>query len=169
MVQKGARTCLRRGIALDPHTERFVKTLSALGHETSVLELPVRTATAQDAAVAVGAELRQIAKSLLFRAGDQPILAIIAGHNRVDTNKLAGLVGTKIRFADASFAVSATGYPVGGVPPFGHPRPLPTFIDEELLTCNIIYAGAGSPNSLFTVRPQQLLALTGGQAADIKR
>jgi len=152
----------------DPYARRFAQTLKALGYEAEILQLPAGTATARDAAAAVGSDLGSIAKTIVFRAGDEPILVIAAGHNRVDTKKLASLTGTKVRIASPESTAIATGYPVGGVPPFGHPKPLRTFIDEDLLTCELIYAGAGSPCALFALRPDELLKLTGGTPADIK-
>lgn len=154
---------------MDPGTQRFIEALRSLGYEPRILELPAGTATAREAAAAVGTDLRQIAKTLLFQAGEEPFLVIAAGHNRVDTRKLAAMLGGKVRMADPKFTTGVTGYPVGGVPPLGHPRPLKTFIDEDLLACDVVYAGAGSPHTLFPVKPKELLDLTGGKPADIKR
>ena len=112
---------------------RVQETLDGLGIHTEVIEFSESTRTSQEAADAVGASVAQIAKSLVFRAGEEFILVIASGKNRVNEKKLKALVGVKIKKAHPDQVREATGYAIGGIPPVGHSTPLRTFIDEELL------------------------------------
>ncbi|GIV59981.1 MAG: prolyl-tRNA editing protein [Rhodothermaceae bacterium] len=135
------------------------------------MELPDSTRTAQDAARAIGCTVAQIAKSLIFRgeqSGD-PILVIASGANRVDTAKLARYAGEPVRRADADFVRERTGFAIGGVPPVGHTEPVTTFIDEELLQYEVVWAAAGTPHAVFRLRSSELQQLTGGQIRDVKQ
>lgn len=126
--------------------------------------MPASTRTAAEAAAAVGCTVGQIIKSLIFRTTthDAPILVLASGANRVDETRLAELVGAPIAKADAAFVRMHTGYAIGGVAPVGHPQPLRTFIDADLLVYEQLWAAAGTPNSVFALRPDDLQMLTDG-------
>jgi prolyl-tRNA editing enzyme YbaK/EbsC (Cys-tRNA(Pro) deacylase) len=137
-----------------------------LGHPVSTF--PEGTRTATDAAAAVGCDVAQIVKSLVFRrAGGAALLVLASGRNRVDEGKVEALVGEPVGKADAAFVRAATGFAIGGVPPAGHPEPLETLVDADLLDHDVLWAAAGTPRTVFPVGPQELLALTGGRVGDI--
>lgn len=137
-----------------------------LGHPVSTF--PDGTRTAADAAAAIGCDVAQIAKSLVFRrAGGAPLLVVASGVNRVDEAKVAALVGEPIGKADAAFVRGATGFAIGGVPPAGHAQPIETLVDEDLLGHDEIWAAAGTPRTVFPLTPSELLAMTGGRVADV--
>jgi prolyl-tRNA editing enzyme YbaK/EbsC (Cys-tRNA(Pro) deacylase) len=119
-----------------------------------VRELPQSTRTAQDAAAAVGCELGQIVKSLVFVADGEPVMCLCAGDRRVDT----ALLGTDVRAARAEEVRDATGFAIGGVPPLGHDRPLRTVVDESLRRFDTIWCAAGTPNAVFAVGTEALIA-----------
>ena len=137
-----------------------------LGHP--VREFPDGTRTAVDAANAIGCEVAQIVKSLVFRrAGGAPLLVVASGANRVDETKLQALAGEPVGKADAAFVRAATGFAIGGVPPAGHPQPVETIVDEDLLALGEIWAAAGTPRTVFALTPAELVAMTGGRVADV--
>lgn len=154
---------------LSASAQRVQDVLTQLGIVGTVVTLPASTRTAPEAAAAVGCQVGQIAKSLVFRAtsSDTPILVIASGANRVNEARLAELVGEPISKADAAFVRAHTGYAIGGVAPVGHPRPLRTFIDADLLTYAEIWAAAGTPNSVFALAPADLPRMTGGEVATL--
>ena len=121
--------------------------------------------------MAIGCTVGQIAKTLVFRArqSDRAVIVIASGANRVDEKAVAARLGERIGRADADFVRERTGYAIGGVPPVGHPAPLPTFIDRDLLAYDVIWAAAGTPNAVFSLRPADLVALTSGKVADIRQ
>ncbi len=139
-------------------------------HDASgqVRELDASTRTAAEAAEALAVEVDQIAKSLIFRAGDDGVLVIAAGGNRVDTQKLKNHLGVKIRRADADWVKAVTGFPIGGVPPVAHSSPLKIFIDQDLQRFDILWAAAGTPHAVFPTTCDELARLTGGQLLEIK-
>jgi len=143
---------------MKPANERFVAAVASLGITPEVNIYPEGTRTAVDAAAAVGCDVAQIVKSLVFMAGDSPILALTSGANRVDTAKLGELVGASIGRANADDVREATGYAIGGTPPFGHTNQLRTFIDEDLLAHATVWAAAGTPDSCFPLSPTDLIA-----------
>ena len=120
-----------------------------------VREFPAGTRTAADAAAAIGCEVGAICKSLVFRVGDEPLLVIASGANRVDEQRFDAVK------ADASFVREHTGYAIGGVPPYGHARPLRTILDEDLLAYETVWAAAGSPTSVFPIAPGELVRRAG--------
>ena len=148
-----------------------LKIQSVLGEGFEVLEFETSTRTAADAAAAIGCSVGQIAKSLIFRAVDsgRPVLAIASGSVRVDEKRLSELLGEKIGRADAEFVREQTGFAIGGVPPVGHRRASVIFIDETLLGFETIWAAGGTPNSVFRLRPDDLVRLTGGTIASIAK
>lgn len=142
--------------------------LARLGLDSQVLEFPTSTRTAKDAADTLGTTVAQIAKSLVFVAGEEPILIVASGKNRVSEKKLEDHLGVKIKRADAERVREATGYVIGGVPPVGHVRPLRTFVDEDLMVYPEIYAAAGTPRAVFRLKPDDLLRITQGTLMDLK-
>jgi len=148
--------------------ERVQAALSAAGVAARIEEFPASTRTAQDAATAVGTRVGQIVKSLVFLAGDAPVLALVSGANQLDTARLAVLTGASIGKADADAVRQATSYSIGGVPPTGFPAPIPTFIDRDLLQFDVVWAAAGTPRHVFPIAPQELVRVTGGSVVDLK-
>ena len=147
-------------------TARHVQTL--LGSDYQVVEFEHSTRSAADAAKAIGCEVRQIAKSLVFRqADDSPVLIIACGDNRVDEQKAAAVIDNVLYRADADFVKSNSGYSVGGVAPVGHRVPPIIILDHHLEKLDIIWAAAGTPNSVFRLTPKQLASLTFGTFEDI--
>jgi Cys-tRNA(Pro) deacylase len=152
---------------LKPAAQRVQDALRARGLEVEVIEFAETTRTSAEAAAAIGCEVAQIAKSLVFTAGGAPVLVIASGVNRVDTRKLAEAAGGKAERADAEVVRGATGFAIGGVPPVGHATPLPVFIDRDLLALGRIYAAAGTPNAVFPLTPDDLVRITGGRVVDL--
>jgi Cys-tRNA(Pro) deacylase len=151
-----------------PATENLRAALDRLGIEREVIELAVDARTSQQAADALGVAVAQIAKSLVFTVNQGPVLVIASGANRVDESKLGRLAGGKVRRADPDTVKQATGYRIGGVAPFGHPAPLPVYIDPDLLQYELIYAAAGVPECVFPLTPDELVRGTGGRVEDLK-
>ena len=155
---------------LSGSAQRVQEALKALGFELHVLELQQNTRTAPEAAQAVGCQLGQIVKSLVFkgvRTGN-PILAIVSGANRADEAKLAALLGEPVAKADANYVRQRTGFVIGGVAPVGHTEPLRILIDQDLMQHGQIWAAAGTPHALFCLTPADLVSMTGGQVAELK-
>lgn len=150
---------------LPPAAQKVQDTLQSLGYACQVIEMTDSTRTAADAARAVGCTVGQIAKSLIFqtRKSKRPILVIASGANRVDEKQLGSIVGEKIGKASADFVRQVTGYAIGGIPPLGHKTPIQTYIDQDLLQYQTIWAAAGTPHTLFKVSPEDLVHMTGGQ------
>jgi prolyl-tRNA editing enzyme YbaK/EbsC (Cys-tRNA(Pro) deacylase) len=147
--------------------ERFTEAANELGIEPQIRRFPEGTKTAADAATAIGCELAQIVKSLVFMAGDRPVIAFTSGANRVDPAKLARVAGeTSARRATPEEAREATGFAVGGTPPFGHPQPVHSYLDPTLLAFQEVWAAAGTPDSVFPLTPSELQKATGAETAD---
>lgn len=155
---------------LPPAAERVARRLAELGHGGPVRIMPESTRSAAEAAVALGCEIAQIAKSIVFRAktSGRAVLVIASGVNRVDEKKVARLVGETLGRADADFVRSTTGYAIGGVPPLAHDTQPVVAIDEDLLTLGDIWAAAGTPRAVFPLKAEDLEKLTGGMVADVK-
>jgi prolyl-tRNA editing enzyme YbaK/EbsC (Cys-tRNA(Pro) deacylase) len=138
--------------------------LIAIGMQLEVIELPDSTRTSLEAAQALGCQVGQIAKSIIFQAipSQRPILVIASGSNRVNEKVIAALIGEVIGKADADFVRQRTGFVIGGVPPVGHTERLETFIDQDLLQYREIWAAAGTPHAVFRLTPDDLLRMTGG-------
>lgn len=155
---------------LSPSAQRVQQALQRLDLDLRVVELPDSTRTAEQAAAAIGCQVGQIAKSLVFRAAesDRPVLVIASGANRVNEKAIGALLGEKIVKADADFVRQRTGFAIGGVPPVGHSEPLTTFIDQNLLNYPEIWAAAGTPHAVFRLNAADLLRATGGRVAAIK-
>jgi prolyl-tRNA editing enzyme YbaK/EbsC (Cys-tRNA(Pro) deacylase) len=146
---------------------RFEEWLRSAAVELEVRRFPQGTRTAEDAARAIGCQVGQIVKSLVFTANGRPVIALVSGANRVDTGKLAEAAGGPVGRADADIARSATGYAIGGVPPFGHATALPVFMDRDLLTYEVVWAAAGRPDAVFPIPPARLRELSGGIVTDL--
>jgi prolyl-tRNA editing enzyme YbaK/EbsC (Cys-tRNA(Pro) deacylase) len=155
---------------LKPSAQRVQDAIHARGFSNQVVELADSTRSAAEAATAVGCEVAQIAKSLVFqgKTSGKAILIIASGANRVNEKVVAAHLGEKLTRPDADFVREQTGFAIGGVPPLGHAQPLLTLIDEDLLTLASIYAAAGHPNALFPLTPAELVQMTGGQVISIK-
>ena len=156
---------------LTASAQRVQDALTAHGVDCQVVELAASTRTAQEAAEAVGCEVGQIVKSLIFRGkqSGRAVLVLASGANRVDEQKLRDLLGEKVTKPNADFVRAQTGYAIGGVPPLGHVQPLETFIDEELLQYDEIWAAAGTPHAVFRLRAEDLQRVTDGRVVEIKR
>jgi prolyl-tRNA editing enzyme YbaK/EbsC (Cys-tRNA(Pro) deacylase) len=155
---------------LSSSAQKVQQALDRLGLSLQVVELPGSTRTAAEAAQAVGCQVGQIVKSLVFKAkrSERPILVIASGQNRVDEKRLEALIGEPLGKADADFVRQRTGFVIGGVPPVGHLEKLETYIDRDLIQFDELWAAAGTPHAGFRLQPAELLQMTGGQVADIK-
>lgn len=147
---------------------RVADALAQLGIQVEITEFAESTRTAEEAAAAVNSTVGQIVKSLVFLAGEQPVLAMVSGANRVDTAKLAQVAGGPISRANADLVRAATGFSIGGVPPVGHTTPLATFLDRDLLRYPLVWAAAGTPNAVFPIAPDELQRITGATVADLR-
>lgn len=156
---------------LSPSARRVQDILDGIGLGHRVIEHEQSTRTSQEAADAVGCAVGQIAKSLIFRARTtgQPVLVIASGANRVDEKAVAALIGERIERADPEFVRAKTGFAIGGVPPLGHAEPPLVLIDDDLLAFDTIWAAAGTPNAVFRLTPDQLVSMTGGRPAQVKK
>ena len=156
-------------MTLSPSAQKVQEALKALGFpHLRVVELPASTRTAEEAAKAVGAEVGQIVKSLVFVGEKGAYLFLVSGQNRLDLGKAQALVGSPLRRATPEEVRALTGFAIGGVPPVGHNTPLPAFLDRDLLAYPRVWAAGGTPRALFALTPEELLALTGAQVADLK-
>ena len=155
---------------LSSSAQRVQEALKVLGLELQVVELQETTKTSADAARAVGCEVGQIAKSLIFKGQrtQRPILVIASGSNRVNEKRVGELISEPLGKADADFVRQKTGFVIGGVPPVGHAEKLEVFIDEDLLRYSEIWAAAGTPNAVFKLTPSDLVRMTEGRVIGIK-
>ena len=141
-----------------------------LGLAVRPREFSESTRTAADAALAIGVDLGQIVKSLVFSVDGEVVVALVSGDNQLDETKLAEVAGGEQAWReDADTVREATGFPVGGVPPFGHREPLRVFIDEDLLQYDELWAAAGTPHVNFSLTPQELVRVTGAAVADLRK
>jgi prolyl-tRNA editing enzyme YbaK/EbsC (Cys-tRNA(Pro) deacylase) len=155
---------------LSPSARKVQAALTAFGLELQVVELPGSTRTAVEAAQAVGSQVGQIVKSLIFKTKRtaRPVLVLASGANRVDERKVEGLLGEPLGKADADFVRQHTGFVIGGVPPVGLSEPLAAFVDEDLMGHAELWAAAGTPHAVFRLKPTELVRVTGGQVVDLK-
>ncbi len=156
--------------ALSPSAQRVQDALRALGFTYEVTESAQATRTAAEAARAVGCEVGQIAKALVFRTAQRgrAVLVIASGANKVNEWRIGVVLKEALEKAPAAFVREHAGFTIGGVPPVGHARPLETFIDEDLLGHETIWAAAGTPNALFRLAPADLVRMTGGRVVKVK-
>jgi len=139
--------------------------------DVKVVEFAQTTRTAQEAALAIGCEVGQIAKTLIFKTKTtgQPVCVIASGTNRVDEKKVEALVGESIEKPDADFVLRHTSFVIGGVPPVGYSLSLKPLIDEDLVTFQEIWAAAGTPFAVFNITPINLIEITGGRVVTVKK
>ena len=150
------------------NVERVVAAAAHAGLRIEVERFPEGTRTAADAARAVGCEVAQIVKSLVFIADGDPVLALVSGANQLDPDRLAAALGArKARRATGEEARAATGYAIGGVPPFGHLADLTVVVDRHLLSHERLWAAAGLPDAVFAVAPADLVRASGGRVGDV--
>ncbi len=155
---------------LPPNAEKVARAATALDLSIKVQIMAQSARTAQEAATACGCLVDQIVKSLIFRVhpGNKPILLLVSGANRVNEAKIAQTVGGAIERPDAKYVRQTTGFAIGGIPPFGHPLPMETLMDEELLAHGIVWAAAGTPLAVFAVDPKQLQKATGARLVSVR-
>ncbi len=156
--------------SLSASAQKVQDALETLGGEFQVIELPGSTRTAVEAAQAIGVQVGQIVKSLIFKTKHthRPILVIASGSNRVKEKKIEALIEEPLGKADADFVREQTGFVIGGIPPVGHPHPIQTFIDKDLLQYDVIWAAAGTPHAVFRLTPTELVRITDGTLTDIQ-
>lgn len=144
---------------------RVAEAAAALGLDIRVVELPDSARTAEEAAAACGCAVAEIVKSLVFRGATsgKPVLLLVAGSNRVDEAVVAGPIGEALERMPGKEVREATGFAIGGIPPFGHATPLAVFIDEDLLAHDRVWAAAGTPHAVFAVAPRALAEAVGAR------
>ncbi len=157
------------GMPLQQSARKVQEALAAGGFTNTVIELPDSARSAADAAAAVGCDVAQIVKSLVFRAREsgRSVLVVASGSHRVDERRVAAVVGEEIEKATAEFVRERTGFAIGGVPPLGHAHPPVAVVDEALLAHPRIWAAAGHPRAVFALTPAELVAMTGGTVARV--
>lgn len=153
-----------------PSAQKVQQALKERGFQNQVIEFQSPTRTSAEAAQAVGCQVGQIAKSIVFRGKqtDRPILVIASGINRVNENKIEEWISEPLGKADANYVRAKTGFVIGGVPPIGHLEKMIVLIDEDLLKHEEIWAAAGTPNAVFKLTPSDLVKMTGGRVVAIK-
>jgi Cys-tRNA(Pro) deacylase len=155
---------------LHPNTLRVIAAAREAGLEITTRRFPEGTKTAADAAAAIGVVVGQIVKSLVFGVDNEIVMALVSGSNQLDEKKLAAAVGgSKCSRVDADAVRAATGYPIGGVPPFGHSTQLRVFVDPDLLQYDEVWAAAGTWNDNFGANPNDIVRVAGGVVTDLKR
>jgi len=153
-----------------PNVIRVVEAARGHGLEITPRRFPEGTKTAADAAAAIGCEVGQIVKSLIFGVDDRVVLAYVSGSNQLDEQKLAAAAGgERCHRVDADVVRAATGFPIGGVPPFGHATALDVFIDPDLLGYDEVWAAAGTWHDVFALAPQALVTASRGTVVDLRR
>lgn len=152
-------------------TERVATALHEHGIDREIITFDTSTRTAADAAAALGCDVAQIVKSLVFRGAtsDRPVLVVASGAGRVDETLVAEAVGEPIAKADAAFVRDRTGFAIGGVAPLGHREPPIVVVDEDLLALDVLWAAAGAPNAVFTLAPDELVQISGGKVARVRQ
>jgi Cys-tRNA(Pro) deacylase len=155
---------------IHPNVVRVTAAAKERGLEISTRRFPEGTKTAADAAAAIGVTVGQIVKSLVFGVDNEIVMALVSGSNQLDEKKLAlAAGGAKCARVDADAVREATGYPIGGVPPFGHSTQLRVFVDPDLLQYDEVWAAAGTWNDNFGAAPADIVRVSGGLVTDLKR
>ena len=153
-----------------PNVARVIQAARERGLEITTKRFPEGTKTAQDAANAIGVSVGQIVKSLVFAVDGEVVMAFVSGANQLDEKKLAlAAGGMKCSRVDADVVREATGFPIGGVPPFGHTKQLRVFVDPDLLQYDEVWAAAGTWNDNFGANPNDIVRVAGGVVTDLKR
>ncbi len=157
-------------ITLSPSAQKIQNLLNSLGYSYQVIEHAESTRTAQEAADRANCELGQIVKSLIFmgKESKKPILVLTSGANRVDEKLISGYANESIGRADANFVRDVTGFAIGGVPPIGHAKKMETYLDEDFLNYQTIWAAAGTPNAIFELKTDDLQKMTNGKVVRVK-
>jgi prolyl-tRNA editing enzyme YbaK/EbsC (Cys-tRNA(Pro) deacylase) len=155
---------------LSASAQKVQDVLKALGYDCKVLESEATTRTAADAAARIGCKVEQIVKSMIFKGqtSGKPILVLTSGANRVAEALISDYAGEAIGRADPDFVRAVTGYAIGGVPPVGHIQPIETYLDEDLLSYESIWAAAGTPNAVFELTPELLITMTHAKVVRVK-
>lgn len=154
-------------MSLSKNSQQVQDYLDRFGLKLEVRELLESTRTAQDAAGAVGCDLGQIVKSLIFKTGEKPLLFLVSGKNRLDEDKVGEDLGIQLEKADADFVREKTGFPIGGVAPVAHAVSMDTYIDRDLMGYGDVWAAAGTPNTVFRIKSSDLPRVTGGRIVDV--
>ena len=155
---------------IHPNVLRVMEAARERGLEITTKRFPEGTKTAADAAAAIGVSVGQIVKSLVFGVDSEIVMALVSGSNQLDEKKLAAAAGgAKCARVDADAVRDATGYPIGGVPPFGHATQLRVFVDLDLLQYDEVWAAAGTWNDNFGAAPADIVRVAGGVVTDLKR
>ncbi len=159
----------RRMEELTGSAARVAEELRRLGLAGGIREMPESTRSAREAAAAIGCDVAQIVKSLVFRAveRDDPVLALVPGSVRLDEGKLAAAVGEPVEQASGKFVRERTGFAIGGVAPVGHSQPITAYMDEGLLSHDVVWAAAGTPRSVFPIDPADLQRVTTAKVVDL--
>jgi prolyl-tRNA editing enzyme YbaK/EbsC (Cys-tRNA(Pro) deacylase) len=155
---------------LPPSAQKVADAARALGLAISIREMAESTRTAEEAAAACGVTVGQIVKSLVFSGADsgKPYLLLVSGANRVNEAAVAKHLDEALKRPDGRSVRDLTGYAIGGIPPFGHATPLVTYVDEDLLKYDVVWAAAGTPKAVFSVAPAKLRDATGATVIDVK-
>ena len=157
---------------MHPSAKKVADAALDRGLTIEVVEFDETTRTAPDAANAIGCQVAQIVKSLIFIANGEPVVALVSGANRLDERKLAALRGIsrkKVKRPDADTAKTITGFSIGGVPPFGHASALPVYVDQDLTRFDVVWAAAGTPFAVFAIAPDDLVQASHGTVVDLKK
>lgn len=157
---------------MHPSAQKVADAAQALGLDIEIVEFAQTTRSAQEAADAIGCDVAQIVKSLCFVVNGRATICLVSGANQLDERKLAALEGVgrkQVSRADAEMVKAATGFTIGGVPPFGHVTSLPVYIDEDLKRFEVVWAAAGTPFAVFAIRPEALERVAGGTAVSLKK
>ena len=155
---------------IHPNVVRVTAAAKERGLDISTRRFPEGTKTAADAAAAIGVTVGQIVKSLVFGVDNEIVMALVSGSNQLDEKKLAAAAGgAKCKRVDADAVRAATGFPIGGVPPFGHSTQLRVFVDPDLLQYDEVWAAAGTWNDNFGASPADIVRVAGGVVTDLKR
>jgi Cys-tRNA(Pro) deacylase len=155
---------------MHPSAQKVADAARELGLDVDIVEFEQTTRTAQEAADAIGCQVAQIVKSLLFMVDGQPVMALVSGANRLDERKLAALRGVgrkQVKRPDADTAKEVTGFSIGGVPPFGHKSDLLVYVDLDLTDFDVVWAAAGTPFAVFAIRPDELVRASRGALAEL--
>lgn len=151
--------------------QKVAEAARELGLKVEIIEFEQSTRSAVEAAAAIGCEVAQIVKSLCFVVNQEPLMALVSGKNQLDERKIAvqrSVGRKKVRRADATTVKEATGFSIGGVPPFGHATQLPVYIDEDLTQFDVVWAAAGTPFAVFAITPDDLVRASSGVVVDLK-
>ena len=154
-------------MTMHPNAQRVQRALHDRGCDAEVIQVPDSTRTAAEAAAALGTNVAQIVKSLVFLADDKALLVLASGTNRVSPEKVRAIIGGKITRADADAVRRLTGYAIGGVPPLAHDTPARVLMDPHLLQFETVWAAAGTPHAVFGIAPSELHRVTGAEVCDV--